>query len=139
MRVLLAFALLMGAACATTTKIVSEPAGAVVTDNTTKKELGKTPMTYESKMWIWESDHLTVKAPGKKPKVVEVKRSEVDWVGMIGGICLTPCCGAGIPIILADGMKFPETTTVKLENGGDAPPTSLNDGIVPADVVCMKY
>ena len=64
--------------CATTTKITSDPPGATVSLEKDKKELGKTPLTYESKMWIWESERVVVKAPGRKPKTVELKRSEFD-------------------------------------------------------------
>jgi hypothetical protein len=134
----LALAVLVGSACATTTKITSEPPGAIVTSEKDNTVLGKTPLTYESKMWIWESEKLKVTAPGKKPKVVEVKRSEVDAAPLIGGICLSlipPCyCVQGVPLILAGGFKFPEVTPVKLENDPNAgmpPPAALLESAPP--------
>ena len=143
MRVLLAFAILLAAACATTTKIVTEPPGATVIDDTTKKEIGKTPMTYESKMWMWDSQKLTLKAPGRKAKTIEMKRSEIDLMPTLGSVCLAflpPCfLIQGGALFAAGGMKMPEETKVKLEAGGDAAPTSLNDGIVPTDTLCMRY
>ena len=60
-------ALSLGAGCATTTKITTDPPGATVTLEKDKKELGKTPLTYETKMWIWESEKVVIKAPGRKP------------------------------------------------------------------------
>jgi hypothetical protein len=136
---------ILGTGCATTTKITSEPPGATVTRESDKKELGKTPLTYESKMWIWEAEKVTVKAPGRQPKTVELKRSEADVLPLVGGICLTltGCgCPIGLPIILAGGMKLPETTNVKLEaEKGAAPPPPTSrleqpagvDGIDPVD------
>lgn len=116
-------AVALGAGCATTTKITSDPPGATVVREADKKELGKTPLTYESKMWIWESERLTVKAPGRKPKTVELKRSEVDLLPMCGGICLAPVCCSGVPIILAGGMKLPETMKVSLDPDTTGEPT----------------
>lgn len=131
----LAFSLIasLGAGCATTTKITTEPPGATVIRDADKKELGKTPLTYESKMWIWESEKLTVKAPGKKPKTVELKRTEADVLPLVGGICLTltGCgCVAGIPIILAGGMKLPETTKVSLDTEKTGAPTPPPTGLI---------
>lgn len=125
----------LGTGCATTTKIVSEPPGAEVYDSSSKdaKPLGKAPMTYESKGWLWESAQLQVKAPGYKAKTVEVKRSEIDLLPTVGAVCLTAtCCGAlgGIPLFLAGGMKFPAETKVKLDRDGApaaAPPVGMVD------------
>lgn len=134
-----AFAVL-GTGCATTTKIVSEPPGAEVYDSSSKdaknaKALGKTPMTYEHKGWMWESTQLQVKAPGYKAKSVEVKRSEIDLMPTVGGVALcvcVPCLGwVGGPLwFLAGGMKFPEETKVKLDRDGApaaAPPVGMVD------------
>jgi hypothetical protein len=144
MKKLLALALLAGAGCATTTNITSDPSGAVVVDETTKKEIGKTPMKYESKMWLWESQKLTLKAPGKKDKTIELKRSDVDVMPTVGSVCLAflpPCfLIQGGALFAAGGMKFPDVTNVKLENGSTPPPTGmLDDGITPADKLCMRY
>ena len=139
MRTLLLFLACLSAACATTTKIVSEPPGATVTNTADKKELGKTPMTYESKMWIWESDHLVVAKNGKS-KSVELKRNEADILPLVGGGCLTLTgCGAiaGIPIILAGGFKFPAEVKVDLEGG--APKTGDIDDGQSHDLVAMRY
>lgn len=117
----------LGAGCATTTKITTDPPGATVTlDNgKEKKELGKTPLSYESKMWIWESEKVVVKAPGRKPKTVELKRSEFDALPFVGGACvglLTPYCLClpGGAIIAAGGFKFPAETKISLEKDASA-------------------
>jgi hypothetical protein len=148
-------ALSLGAGCATTTKITTDPPGATVTLEKDKKELGKTPLTYESKMWIWESEKVVIKAPGRKPKTVEIKRSEFDALPFLGGACLTllpPCfCVQGLPIILAGGFKMPAETKVALEkdaSGGDpapaaapapAPAPAAMNGVVEGDAVAMTY
>jgi len=76
----------LGMGCATTTKIVSEPPGAEVFEvdaaaakdaKAAGKAIGKTPMSYEFKGWLWEAKQLKVSAPGYRPKTVEVKRAEV--------------------------------------------------------------
>lgn len=149
-------ALSLGAGCATTTKITTEPPGATVTLEKDKKELGKTPLTYESKMWIWESEKVVVKAPGRKAKTVEIKRSEFDALPFLGGACLTllpPCfCVQGLPIILAGGFKMPAETKISLEKdaSGDATPApapaaapaappSAKADVVQGDAVAMTY
>lgn len=136
----------LGSACATTTKIISDPPGATVTSEKDKKELGKTPLTYETKMWIWDSEKVSVKAPGRKAKSVELKRSEADVFPLVGGICLTltGCgCVAGVPIILAGGMKMPAETKVGLDKEPEAaapPPAALKDDEhAPSDSVAMGY
>src|SRR3990172_2849102 len=104
----------LGAGCATTTKIVSEPPGAQVFEAGDKdakdgKAIGKTPMSYEFKGWLWESKQFKVSAPGYRPKNVEIKRNELDLMPTIGALCLFPfCCPASIGIFLAGGMKMPE-------------------------------
>ena len=138
-------AVLLGSACATTTKIVSEPPGAMVTSEKDSKDLGKTPLTYESKMWIWESEKVSVKAAGRKTKSIELKRSEADALPLVGGICLSLTgCGlvAGLPIILAGGMKMPAETKVSLDKEAEAtpPPAVLNSDPAPAsDSVAMGF
>ena len=140
MRFFLATVALMSLACATTTKIVSEPPGATVTSVKDKKELGKTPLTYETKMWIWESEQVTLKAAGKKVKTLELKRSDIDVLPLIGSICLLPVCCSGAVLFAADGFKLPPEVAVKLENEPGAAPTGYNDGVVKPDVlVCMRY
>lgn len=128
----------LGTGCATTTKIVSEPPGAEVYDANVKdgKPLGKTPMTYEYKGWMWEAQPLQVKAPGYKAKTVELKRSEIDMMPTIGGVAVcvcVPCIGwVGGPLwFLAGGMKLPAETKVKLDREGapaaEAPPVGMVD------------
>jgi len=101
--------------CATSTMVkTAEPGAKVATDD--GKELGVTPYTYTTSMWIWESQKLKVTSASGQSKVVEVKRSEVDPLPMVGGAALTFCtgigCVIGIPLILAGGMKAPAETTV---------------------------
>jgi hypothetical protein len=147
-------ALSLGAGCATTTKITTDPPGATVTSEKDKKELGKTPLTYESKMWIWDSEKVVIKAPGRKPKTVEIKRSEFDALPFLGGACLTllpPCfCVQGLPIILAGGFKMPAETKVTLEkDAAAAPPAdpapaaapapSAKADVIEGDAVAMTY
>jgi hypothetical protein len=96
------------------------------------KDVGKAPLAYESKMWIWDSEKLTVAAPGYKPKNVELKRSEIDWLPAIAGGCLTlsVCgCPAGLPIFLAGGFKLPAETKVVLEkdSGSGEPKPPLGE------------
>ena len=138
----------LGSGCATTTKIVSEPPGATVTNETTKKEMGKTPLTYESKMWIWDSEKVSVKAPGRKPKSVELKRSEFDALPFLGGACVgiltAPClCLPGAAIIGAGGFKLPAETKVTLDKEAEAatpPPGALKaDDEAPSASVAMGY
>jgi hypothetical protein len=132
----LAVSTLAATGCATTTKIVSEPPGATVTNLDTKKPVGKTPLTYESKMWMWEAEHLEVKAPNRKPKSVEIKRSEIDGLPLAGGVCATLiCCPVGIPLVLAGGWKLPET--VKVDLGPES--SAMNDEAVAGPVVVMRY
>lgn len=142
---------LFGTGCATTTKIVSEPPGAEVYDAAAGKDakaIGKTPLSYEYKGWIWESKQLKVQAPGHKPKTVDIKRSEVDIVPAIGSVCLclTPllCTQVGgIVLFVGGGMKLPAETKVKLDREAapaeaPAPPVGLreDDG---APVVALRY
>jgi hypothetical protein len=145
----------LGAGCATTTKITTDPPGATVTLEKDKKELGKTPLTYESKMWIWDSERVVVKAPGRKPKTVELKRSEFDALPFVGGACLgilTPYCLClpGAAIIAAGGFKMPAETKISLEkdasSSGDPAPTpapapapSAKADVVEGDAVAMTY
>jgi hypothetical protein len=106
------------ASCATTTKIVTDEPGATVTlidAKGNKKPLGKTPLTHESKMWIWEKEKIEV-SQGGQTKVVELSRSEIDPLPTGGAVVLTVCTGvgicAGLPLFLAGGLKFPEETKV---------------------------
>jgi hypothetical protein len=106
------------ASCATTTKIVTEEPGATVTlidAKGDKKPLGKTPLTHESKVWIWEKEKIEV-SQGGQTKVVELSRSEIDLLPTGGAVALTVCTGVGIcvglPLFLAGGLKFPEETKV---------------------------
>jgi hypothetical protein len=146
--------LALGAGCATTTKITSDPPGATVTLEKDKKEIGKTPLNYESKMWIWESERVIVKAPGRKPKTVEIKRSEFDALPFLGGACvalLTPYCLClpGGAIIGAGGFKLPAETKVTLEKdaaGGDpmpapapVPAAASAEPAAPGDAVAITY
>ncbi len=137
----------LGAGCATTTKIVSEPPGAQVFeagagDAKDGKAIGKTPMSYEFKGWIWDSKQLKVSAPGYKPKNVDIKRSEINLLPAIGGVAVcvcVPCVGwIGGPVwFLADGFKLSEETKVKLEREGApaAASTRAHDG----PVVAVRY
>ena len=71
-------------------------------------------------MWLWESEKLRIVPKRGAEKSIEIKRSEVDLVPMGGGVCLSLTgvgCVAGVPLILAGGMKLPEKTEVKLEEG----------------------
>lgn len=127
----LAFAL-FAMSCATTTKITTDTPGATVIHEKDGKELGKTPLEVKTSMWLWESERYIVKRGGAS-KVVEVKRSDVDVLPMVGGVCLTATlCGAvvGIPLILAGGMKTPPETKVKLET---------KSAKRPSDTVAVRY
>lgn len=132
-----AMAVSFASACVTTTKILSDPPGATVTSQHAKKVVGKTPFIYETSMWIWETDKVSVKAPGHKQKNIELKRSEADLLPLVGGICLTPVCCSGVPIILAGGLKLPEVTRVKLEKDGREGLLQSDD--TPGDTVAMGY
>ena len=137
--------------CATTTKIVSEPPGAEVYDSKAGKDakpLGKTPMSYEYKGWIWESQQLKVQAPGHKAKTVEIKRNEIDLLPTVGAVCLclTPLLCTqigGIALFVAGGMKLPAETKVKLDREAApaepaAPPVGLREEN-GAPVVALRY
>ena len=130
---------LVAGGCATSTRITTDPPGALVIDPVTKKELGKTPFTYESKMWMWESQKLTIKAAGFKTKTIELKRTDPDLVPLIGGICLVPCCLGGVPIILAGGLKMPEVTPVKMEAGESALWQPTPGAVQPVEQVAVRY
>ncbi len=144
--VALVLAAALGSGCATTTKIVSEPPGAQVYEAGDKdakdgKAIGKTPMSYEFKGWIWDSKQLKVSAPGYQPKSVEIKRSEINLLPAIGGVALflcVPCAGwVGGPVwFLADGMKLSEETKVKLDREG-APAALREEKGGP--VVAVRY
>jgi hypothetical protein len=135
--------------CATTTKIVSEPPGAEVYDAAAAKgakPLGKTPMSYEFKGWMWDTAQLKVQAPGYKAKTVDIKRTELDMLPTVGGAALcvcVPCLGwVGGPLwFLAGGMKLPEETKVKLDREGapaEAPPVGMREESA-APVVALRY
>ncbi len=141
MRAVVAVLALALVSCATTTKIVSDPPGATVTNLDDKKPLGKTPLTWESKMWIWQSEHFEVKAPHHQTRVIELKRTEPDALPIVAAACLTlTCCGAvgGVPLFLAGGLKLPATVKVTL-------PADKRHAVVGEagggddDVVCMRY
>jgi hypothetical protein len=109
----------LGTACATTTEIVTKTPGATVVRESDQKELGVTPLKYTTSMWLWESEKLKVTSRRGVEKTIEIKRSEVDYLPMGGGACLTLTgvgCVAGVPIILAGGMKLPEKTEVKFDD-----------------------
>ncbi len=103
--------------CASTSNVVTERPGATVIRESDGEELGQTPYAYETKGFLWESEKLKV-VQGSKTAVVEMKRSEIDMLPMVGGACLTltgiGAC-AGIPIILAGGMKLPAETPVDFD------------------------
>ncbi len=106
--------------CATTTEITTAQPGARVIRESDDKELGVTPYKLTTSMWLWESEKLRIVPKRGAEKSIEIKRSEVDLVPMGGGVCLSLTgvgCVAGIPLILAGGMKLPEKTEVKLEEG----------------------
>lgn len=106
-------------ACATTTTITTERPGATVVRQGDKEELGVTPLTYTSQAWLWQTEKLDVTDKRGKTATIEMKRSEVDMVPMAGGVCLSLTgCGAvaGIPLILAGGMKLPEETPVTFDD-----------------------
>jgi hypothetical protein len=144
----LAVSVLAGAGCATTTKIVTDPPGATVSviekEGQPPRELGKAPLTYESKMWIVSSETLVVKADGKE-KRVELKRSEFDMVPGIGsialGVCLFPtlCAPAGaVVLFLAGGMKLPEETKISMKDAAPAKPVARRPDEA-APLVAMSY
>lgn len=109
----------MFSGCATTTEIVTATPGATIVREKDGEELGVTPYSYTTTMWIWESEKLTVTSVAGEEKTIEMKRAtEVDPLPMVGGVCLSVCL-VGIPVILAAGMKLPETTTVTFD--GDPP------------------
>jgi len=117
--------------CATTTTITTEQPGAKVVRQADKVELGVTPYTYTSEMWLWESEKLEVTGKGGSA-VVEMKRSEVDMLPMVGGVCLSLTgCGliAGVPVILAGGMKLPEKTEVVLSKKQSLAPVERDDAV----------
>lgn len=105
--------------CATTTKITTEEPGAkvaLIDEKGDKKELGVTPYTHESKMWIWQKETIEVTQGGASKKV-ELSRSEFDAVPGGVAIGVTVCSAGtlicvGVPVFLAGGMKLPEETKV---------------------------
>ncbi len=113
--------------CATTTTIVSNPPGASVERN--GQVLGQTPLRYESKMWMWETETVNITSTAGEKKTVELKRSEIDMVPAVGSVGLVCCFGltlvglAGIPLFWAAGFKFPETTTVTFDQRPAALPS----------------
>ena len=129
-RLALVFVLAIASACATTTTIVTDTPGATVVREKDKIELGKTPYTYTTSMWIWESDKLAVTSKSGQTKSIEVKRSEFDMLPGVGGIGITVCTGGalicvGLPIFLAGGFKLPAETKVEFDKksaGVDATP-----------------
>ena len=143
----------LGTGCATTTKIVSEPPGAEVAEVASKdakdaKSIGKTPMSYEFKGWLWDSKQLKVSAPGYKAKTVEIKRGEVDLLPTVGGVAVcvcVPCVGwvAGPLWFLAGGLKLPAETKVKLDREGAPPAEAAPVGVLEdgsgAPVVALRY
>ena len=79
-KVLIAALTLGSMSCATTTKIVTDEPGAKLTlidAKGDKKELGVTPYTHESKMWIWEEEKVEV-TQGDQTKTVKLTRSEFE-------------------------------------------------------------
>ena len=104
--------------CATTTEIVTATPGAKVIRQSDQKELGVTPYKLSTSMWLWEAEKLEIVPKRGESKVIELKRSEVDMLPMGGGVCLSLTgvgCVAGVPLILAGGMKLPEKTEVEFD------------------------
>jgi len=130
-------ALVAFAGCATSTLIQSEPPGAKVYDSN-GTELGTTPYTHESSIWIWESDKLELRKDGYKNKTVEVSRNEIDVMPTVGAAALTLCLlptailwVSGPVLFVAGGMKFPDETTVKLESGAGS-----GSDVAPTPIAC---
>ena len=114
--------------CATTTTIVTEPPGALVEHN--GQQLGPTPLTYQSKMWMWETELVNVTSASGATKQIALKRSEIDVAPFVGSLGLVCCFGtaivglAGIPLFFAAAYKFPATTTVTFDQRPAAIPPS---------------
>lgn len=114
-------------ACATTTEIVTATPGATVIRESDQKELGVTPYKHTTSMWLWEGEKLEIVPKRGESKVIELKRSEVDMLPMGGGVCLSLTgvgCVAGVPLILAGGMKLPEKTEVEFDGAKPAKSTT---------------
>ena len=137
------------AGCATSTVIVTDPPGAKVYDDK-GSELGTTPYTFESSMWLWEKAELEVKKEGYQSKSFEVSRSEIDIVPTIGSAALFVCLGfvpfglTGVVLFLAGGMKFPDETKISMDRAGgtatDAvpPPIACPAGLPVAYMIRLK-
>lgn len=128
--------------CATTTEIVTAQPGAKVVREADNKELGVTPYKHTTTMWLWESEKLRIEPKRGEAKTIELKRSEVDMLPMGGGACLTltgvGAC-AGIPLILAGGMKLPEKTEVSMEKEPTTNKASTTKKTKKGEKVAVAY
>lgn len=78
------------------------------------------------------STKLKVQKDGKSAEI-EIKRSELDVLPAVGGVCLTLTgCGiiAGVPLFLAAGFKAPAETKVQLKDVQSS---------APGDKVSVRY
>lgn len=145
----LSAAVALAAACATSTKIVTDTPGAKVVaidDKGGKTPVGSTPVNFETKMWIWEKQKLEVTAPTGETQTVELSRSEIDLIPTGGAVALTCCTGVGVcggvPLFLAGGMKLPAETKVqftKKTGQFERVPAPLEQSKVPAETVAVAF
>jgi hypothetical protein len=106
----------IGGGCATSTMIVTDPPGATVARD--GQTLGTTPLRYESKMWVLETEHIQVTSTSGVTQDVALTRSEIDALPFVGSLGLVACFWysgiglVGIPWYFAAAWKLPATTVV---------------------------
>ena len=70
--------LALASACASTTKIISDPPGATVLDET-GQELGTTPYEYTGKKGtVFDVETLQVEKAGYRPASIKLERSRIE-------------------------------------------------------------
>lgn len=106
----------VGSGCATSTMIITDPPGATVARD--GQTLGTTPLRYESKMWVLETEHVQVTSTSGVTQDVALTRSEIDPLPFVGSLGLVACFWysgiglVGIPWYFAAAWKLPATTVV---------------------------
>jgi len=103
-----------GTSCATSTVILSDPPGATVSYH--GRDLGQTPLDYDSEDWLWESRKLEVSYPGYQPRNVTLRREKLNPTVAIasGAVFLFFCWPAGVGMFLAGGLDYPDEVYVRL-------------------------
>ena len=120
--------------CVTTTTIRSEPSGADVLEG--GQRLGRTPYSYSSQQYVFESRTVQVRAPGYEVATITLRRTELNTTQAIlsAVVFFLLCWPAGGAMFLAGGMDLPARTSVQLtplRGSSTSPPQGFDDDAPP--------